>query len=247
MSAVHEGLAWLRGTDLFSVYQPIVGLTGEAVAYEALLRGVSHGVELDAGTLFRQAERDRVERLLDRAAAESAVLGAAGWLGSRLLFVNMAPVSFLGAATWLDALLAHLAGTGIDPQQVVVELNEEQRAADLPGLARLLQEARSSGLKVALDDVVGDDTTDQWSQALEPDFLKVDGSVVRGLADVGGLLPLERVIRAADRIDATVIAEQVELVAQLDMLHFCGVELVQGWLTGVPERLGPPLSLAALA
>lgn len=240
MTILQHALSPLRGTELFSLYQPIVDGSGTPVGFEALLRGVQGGVDVDAGTLFATATAGGTERLLDRRAAELAVHGANGWLGERLLFVNLAPVSFLSAATWLDALLRHLDDTALVPGQIVVELNEKQHSADLPHLRRLLADAREVGLQIALDDVLGDHLTDFWSANLSPDFLKIDGSVVRRLNDVGGILPLERVLRAADRAGATVIAEQVETLAQRDLLRICGVDLVQGWLTGEPSRADIP-------
>lgn len=229
-------VVWLPAARLFSLYQPITARDGQAIGFEALLRGVQDGVPLGAPALFDAARANGTERLLDRRAAEAAVLGAADALGSRLLFVNLSPANILVAAAWLDALLGHLARAGLPAEQVVVELNEAQELGEQAVLSPLLDEARQQGLRVALDDVLGDARTDELCRTLRPEFVKVAGSVVRGLTQPEGLLPLERVLRAADQVGAVVIAEEVETRAQLELLHACGVELTQGHLTGVPER-----------
>lgn len=219
-----------------SVYQPIVAAAdGRPAGFEALLRGSRDGQVVDAATLFAEAAASGDVRALDRRAAACAVDGTAGWLGDRLLFVNLAPVSFLAAATWLDALLDEVERVGLRPGQVVVELNEKQSGTQLPQLALLLAQARSGGLQLALDDVLGDALTDRWTDALRPDFVKIDGSVVNALPQPAAQRAVHRACRAALRVGATVVAEQVETPEQLALLRCYDVPLVQGWLTGEPQ------------
>jgi EAL domain-containing protein (putative c-di-GMP-specific phosphodiesterase class I) len=232
-------------TRVFSVYQPIVAADGRVVGFEALLRGERGGCEVGAATLFAEAAAHGDVRALDRRAAASAVDGAVAWLDDRLLFVNLAPVSFLAAATWLDALLDEVRRAGLQPTQVVVELNEEQSGEQLVELAALLAQARRSGLRLALDDVLGDALTEIWTEALRPDFIKLDGSLVAGLPAPGAQRAVHRVCRVAARVGAAVVAEQVETQAQLDLLRRYDIELFQGWLTGAPvpaEELGEGLA-----
>jgi EAL domain-containing protein (putative c-di-GMP-specific phosphodiesterase class I) len=230
----------LPGTQLSSVYQPIVSAAGEVVGFEALLRGTRGGHVVGAGTLFAEAAAAGDVRALDRRAAASAVEGARDWLGDRLLFVNLAPVSFLAAATWLDMLLDEVARSRLRPAQVVVELNEEQSSTHLLQLGVLLAHARQSGLQLALDDVLGDALTDSWTDALRPDFVKIDGSIVGALPDPAAQRAVHRVCRAATRVGATVVAEQVETPEQLALLRRYDIPLVQGWLTGGPQAVPQP-------
>jgi EAL domain-containing protein (putative c-di-GMP-specific phosphodiesterase class I) len=231
-------------TRVFSVYQPIVSADGQAVAFEALLRGERAGREVGAAALFAEAEAQGDVRALDRRAAASAVDGAASWLRDRLLFVNLAPVSFLAAATWLDVLLEEVARTGLRPAQVVVELNEDQSADQIAELGLLLAQARRGGLRLALDDVLGDALTEIWTDALRPDFIKLDGSLVAGLPQPAAQRAVHRVCRVAARVGAVVVAEQVETPAQLELLRRYDIGLFQGWLTGAPAE---PVGLAARA
>src|SRR4051794_10465373 len=86
----------LAEAELWSAYQPIVALADRSVvAHEALLRGTVDGREVGGGDLFFVAQSAGWLDRLDRIGRESAITGAAPWLGDADLYVNIDPTSIV--------------------------------------------------------------------------------------------------------------------------------------------------------
>src|SRR3954468_20022043 len=92
----------LAEAEFWSAYQPIVSLADRSVvAHEALLRGIVDGREVGGGDLFFVAESAGWLHRLDRIGRESAITGAAPWLGTDDLFINFDPTSIYRAQVCL--------------------------------------------------------------------------------------------------------------------------------------------------
>jgi len=107
--------------------------------------------------------------------------------------------------------------------------------ADLERLAAVLHGLQARGFGVALDDV----GTGYGSQALlervRPDYLKLDVSLVHNIDD--NLIKQEllaSLVRIAERIGASVIAEGVETDAEARTLQDAGARYGQGYLFAGP-------------
>ena len=84
----------LAAAEFFSAYQPVVALADRSVVgHEALLRGLVDGREIGGGDLFFMAQSAGWLHRLDRVGRELAITGAAPWLGSADLYVNVDPAS----------------------------------------------------------------------------------------------------------------------------------------------------------
>jgi EAL domain-containing protein (putative c-di-GMP-specific phosphodiesterase class I) len=71
--------------------------------------------------------------------------------------------------------------------------------------------------------------------ALRPDLVKVDRSLVDRIdTDPHRRTLLSCIVAMARDLDARVVAEGVESLAQLEVLQRLGVSLGQGWLFGRP-------------
>src|SRR5687768_12720284 len=144
----------LAEAEFWSVYQPIVSLADRSVvAHEALLRGVVDGREVGGGDLFFVAEQAGWLHRLDRIGRESAIAGAAPWLGDDDLFVNFNPTSIFRPQVCLASTERAMHDTGISPGQLVFEVVESHATADRGHLVSVLDHYRSLGWRVALDDV----------------------------------------------------------------------------------------------
>ncbi|WP_432495299.1 EAL domain-containing protein [Kineococcus gypseus] len=241
---LHDAAGWRgRLDDLLArperlrlVLHPVVDVAAERVAgYEVLSRFDSpHGTE----------EWFEAARLLGRSAElDLLVLAAALPLRHRLphgtfLTVNASPAS-LGDERVLRLLTSH------DLTSVVVELTEHSEC-DPAALAAPLAALRACGARVALDDVGTGHSGLLRMAVVRPDVLKVDLQLVRGLdGDLVKRSVLRLLGECADRMDAWVVAEGVETLAELDVLRSMGVPLVQGFLLARPSERFAPLPLRA--
>lgn len=231
--------AVIQGSELRSVYQPIVELDGaKTVGYEALARGPV-GTELERpDRLFAAARSVGMVGELDWACKTAAVRGALeGHLAPPLtLFVNsepeaagsLMPAPF--AASWALAKLSYL--------HLVFEVTERAVATRPAELLRTIGHLRSLGWGIALDDVGMDPESLALLPFVRPDVIKLDMRAVqepdRALVDV-----LMAVNAEAERSGAVILAEGIETEAHLARARTLGATLGQGWLFGRPGPLPP--------
>jgi len=231
----------LAEAEFWSAYQPIVSLADRSVvAHEALLRGTVDGREVGGGDLFFVAESAGWLHRLDRIGRESAITGAAPWLGDADLFVNVDPRSILRPQVCLASTERVVHDTGIDPSRLVFEMVESDVVADRGHLVSILEHYRSLGWRVALDDVGAGWSSRSLLAAVRPDVVKLDKGLVQELRDDGARTVVRAVIDLAHSLGAVVVAEGIETERLAEQVAELGADLGQGWLFGRPVRPEPP-------
>jgi EAL domain-containing protein (putative c-di-GMP-specific phosphodiesterase class I) len=220
-----------------SVYQPVVALAdGEIVAYEALARGPSGTVWSNPDSLVHYA--GKVGRLpeLDWICRAAAVRGAreAGLPRDIPLFVNIEPAS---ARTQCPPDLWEIITAGAADLQLVAELTERSLMADPGALLRVVERLRRDHLRIALDDVGADPSSQALMPLLQPDLIKLDRTVIRQPDAPHTKVLLDAVRQQAHRTGAAIVAEGIETVTDLARARAMGATLGQGWLFGYPGPL----------
>lgn len=233
-SVMRERVQAVMHGPLSMAFQPIVALADNApVAVEALAR-FSTDPQRMANVWFREAARCGLIVELDLVTMTKA-LEALEWLPDEVsLHINLAPETlFAGRAT--DLLdLPH-------PERVVVEITEHSDIKDYGHLNRALAPLRESGIKLAVDDVGAGFSSLRHVLVLEPDMIKLDVSLCRGIDTNSVRRALARALTAfGQEIDRMVVAEGVETESELEALLELGVTHAQGYLLGRPD-LSPSL------
>jgi DNA-binding NarL/FixJ family response regulator/EAL domain-containing protein (putative c-di-GMP-specific phosphodiesterase class I) len=227
--------AIMRG-PVSMAYQPIVALADNApVAVEALARFATEPQRM-ANVWFREAARCGLIVDLDMVTMTKA-LQALEWLPRDVsLHINLAPETlFAGRGRELLDL--------VEPERVVVEITEYSDIEDYGHLNRALAPLRERGVKLAVDDVGAGFSSLRHVLVLEPDMIKLDVSLCRGIDSNGIRRALARALTAfGQEVDKMVVAEGVETESELEALLELGVTHAQGYLLGRPD-LSPSLSL----
>ena len=214
----------LRDGSVYVDYHPIVWTdSGEVCGYEALARGEMRGLRSPEVMFEVAAEADLVWEL-SRLCRMRAIEGMETRLKpDELLFMNVDPHDFA------DPLLEGIPVP--DPQRVVIEITERTAIRDYPAMRARLARFRERGFRIAVDDA-GAGYAGLGSIAnLEPDFIKLDISLI-SLIDTNFLKQnlVETLVKFSDEHGAKVIAEGVERGEELETLKRLGVHLVQGFL-----------------
>jgi EAL domain-containing protein (putative c-di-GMP-specific phosphodiesterase class I)/AmiR/NasT family two-component response regulator len=124
-----------------------------------------------------------------------------------------------------------------DPNRIVVEITEHEQADDYEGLRRSLERLRRRGVRVAIDDA-GAGFSLRHALTLDPHILKLDISLTRDVdSDRARRALASALVRFAEEMDVTVVAEGIESEAELQELVGLGVGYGQGFLLGVPGPL----------
>jgi EAL domain-containing protein (putative c-di-GMP-specific phosphodiesterase class I) len=231
----------LAEAELWSAYQPIVSLRDRAVVgHEALLRGVVDGREVGGGDLFFVAESAGWLDRLDRIARESAITGAAPWLGDDDLFLNVHPGAIHRPQVCLADTERALHDSGIAPSQLVVEVVESHAATDRGHLLSILEHYRSLGWRVALDDVGAGWSSHSLLATVRPEVVKLHKALVQQLPGAAARTVLRAITEHAHELGAVVVAEGIETARLADEVSELGADLGQGWLFGRPTRRADP-------
>ena len=151
--------------------------------------------------------------------------------------------------TFLDFVLDVLTQTGVPPQRVCFEITETAAIAKLSTATTLIRNLKQRGFFFALDDFGSGLASFGYLQSLPVDFVKIDGSFIRGIAND----PINRaMVRSINDIGHIMgkktIAEYVEDEATLRTLRGMGVDFAQGYGISRPrpiERLDGSLRLVA--
>lgn len=222
-------------------FQPIWDLhQGTVLGHEALLR-LPPGCPVEGPQeAFQIAERLGIVGELD-ARARHAILEAVrgqDWPG--LMFINIHTAAL--ASLDLFAFAAEVAGAGLEPADVILEVSE-QGGLDHPEPIRALKQAREMGFRLALDDMGQGSAGLRALTHVRFDVVKIDRSVVAKLGtDPASDATVAAAATFVQRTGGWVIAEGIEdlrmLNAVLDGSHGPTYTLPvlggQGYLLGMP-------------
>jgi len=235
-----------RGS-VHTLFQPILdGATREPIGYEALTRGPEgHALNLPAA-LIAAAARAGLRTELERVCIESALRSfrALGLQGR--LFVNVLPQTLIDWQDFSEWLGGKLAESGIDPHDIVLELTEHGLSEDESALAAAVAPFRALGCDIAIDDLgAGSSGLKTWS-AIRPDYVKVDRYFVAGIEQDAVRSEILRSVVDMGRVTGCrIVAEGIENREQYALVLELGVDYLQGYLLGYPQR-SPKLDTAAL-
>jgi diguanylate cyclase (GGDEF)-like protein len=223
-------------------YQPKVDLrSGRVTSVEALLRW-RHPTR---GLLFPDAFIPSAEQteLIDpmtwwvlRTAARA--LPALDPNGALSVAVNISARS-LTRPTFADDLLSVVAGTGVSPRRIILEVTETLLLDDPASAAVTLGRLHDAGFKISVDDFGAGQTSLGYLATLPVDEVKIDKSFVLSmLSNRRNSAIVQSIIDLGHTLGFTVTAEGVETSAMLEQLQAFGCDTAQGYLISRPVALG---------
>ncbi|GAA2580273.1 hypothetical protein GCM10010435_66990 [Winogradskya consettensis] len=217
--------------ELHVLYQPIVDITtGRTLGAEALLR-------------WEHPARGFISpvRFIPLAERSGAIARIGLWVLEQALkvrpsgsymSVNLSPRQ-LQDPTLVHDVLAVLHRTATSPSRLVLEITESALVDDTH--APTLQALREHGIRVAIDDFGTGYSSLQYLTRLPVDILKIDRAFVAELNGTPeGRAIAEAVIRLAQVLHLTTIAEGIETTDQALELQTLGCTRGQGYLYAKP-------------
>ncbi len=214
--------------DFSLVFQPIFDLEdGSMLAAEALVRFSAWGSKTPAAVIAL-AHRVGLGVELEVAIVEAALAHLGELPPSALLSVNSGSAA-LASGGITDAL------GDVHAERVIVELTEQMRVDDHPRIARMQQDLRATGARLAIDDAGAGFASLMHILRVAPDFIKLDGELISSIE----VDPVRRslassLMRFAGESGAVTIAERIETAAELAALSELGVRYGQGFQLARP-------------
>jgi EAL domain-containing protein (putative c-di-GMP-specific phosphodiesterase class I) len=222
-------------TTLWMAYQPIVRVADRSLfGYEALMRSEEPALP-HPGAILDAAERLGRLDVLGQTVRASASVPIPRAPGHSVFFVN------LHARDLMDATL--VSGTSpLSPfaDRVVLEITERASLDGVADLRATIAELRRMGFRLAIDDLGAGYAGLTSFATLEPEFVKLDMSLVRDVDRSPRKATLVRAMTSlCKELGILVVAEGVEKPQERDMLATLGCDFMQGYLLAMPARPFP--------
>lgn len=224
--------------DVDVLFQPVVDVrTSEVLGYEALSRGPRDTAFEKPMAMFTCSREAGIDLELDFMCHKAALARAMEVPAGRKLFLNALPASLMDPG-FRDLLLEDLpADFPVAAEDIVIEIADRDAIEDFEQFGTQVGELRSRGIRLAVDDVGTGSGTLQTIAEIRPDYIKIDGSLIR---DAERSLVKQEMLRSllqvAHSIDAAVVAEGIESESELQIVKNCGIEYGQGYLFAPPGR-----------
>ncbi len=228
-------------------FHPIVDFDRGAVwGYEALVRGTEG--QSAFSILSQVDEKNRYK--FDQACRVKAIELAGNLFGPDLrLSINFMPNAVYEPAACIRSSLHAASRVGFNPNRIMFEFTENEHMSDPDHVGRIVEEYRRIGFTTALDDFGAGYAGLNLLARFQPDLVKIDMELIRGIATSAARQAIIRGILAIARdLDLKVIAEGIETEDELRALRSAGISLFQGYLFARPLVEGlPPVTFPVAA
>ena len=223
-------------------FQPIVNAYSRKImAYEALVRGPRGE---SAATIINHITTEDLPRFDEHCRA------SAMQLASRLgvdcdLNLNLLPQGFHDDRDCLASTLDAAIEYNFFPERLVVEVTEGEVLGNQERFTNLIDVYRGLGMRLAIDDFGSGYSGLNLLADFQPDQIKLDKNLARGIPSRGPRQAIVRgILQVCRDLGIELIAEGIETAEEFRWFCDEGVTLFQGYLFGRPGfELLPPVSV----
>lgn len=213
-------------------FQPIVDTVArEVFSYEALIRGPANEPAL---RVLDQVPHD-LKHQFDLDSRIQAITLAARMGLKCNLNLNFLPRSLELCADAIGNTCKAAVDNFLPLRRIILEVTEGEVINDHAHFAKLLNEYRGMGIKLAIDDFGAGYSGLNLLAEFQPDQVKIDMNLVRGIEKHG---PRQAIVRGITQVcgdlGIDVIAEGVETLHEFRWFEDHGIQLFQGYLFAKP-------------
>jgi diguanylate cyclase (GGDEF)-like protein/PAS domain S-box-containing protein len=232
----------------FVLYQQLIAPINAAkelqTKHEILIRLVNEdGSIASPGEFIPAAERYNLMPLIDRWVVTNSFAGyrrlidEGSPLAGRIITVNLSGPSILDESL-IEFILFESSRHGLDPSRISFEITESSAIQNLATAGRFMARLKDEGFTFALDDFGSGYSSFGYLKNLPVDYLKIDGSLVQGIAESTVSYTMVQAINAVGQVMGIhTIAEFVKNREILEKLVEIGVDYAQGYELAKPVPL----------
>lgn len=217
----------------FLVYQEIKSLIVQPYHHiELLLRmNDEEGGVIPPMSFIPAAERYNLMPRIDQWVVENALRHYSLLFEKQqnlLIHINLSSAS-LGNEYFLNFVLTQLSRYAVNPSRICFELTETTATVHYGKALKFIEKLKALGCRFAIDDFGSGLSSFKNIKGLPIDYIKIDGSFVRGLLDDKiDYAMVETINHIGKLMGVETIAESVESSEVLEKLQAIGVDHVQG-------------------
>ena len=223
-------------------YQPKFNIKGDKpvlCSAEALVRWIHPELGFVRPDLFIPLfEENGLVTKLDRYVWEEAARQIAAWkkeMGVTIpVSVNVSRVD-IAAPDMTDFITKIVKENGLSASEYMLEITESAYTSDSKHIVEVIENLRSLGHKVEMDDFGSGYSSLNMLTAMPIDVLKMDKAFIRNIQPGNKEMKLvELVLDIAKNLGVPVVAEGVETEEELNMLKAAGCDIIQGYYFSKP-------------
>jgi blue light- and temperature-responsive anti-repressor len=227
-----------NGDDFSYAFQPIINTeTGTVYSHEALIRGLNNESAYEVLGRHTNGDIDKFDaRCRARAIEVASRIGLETYLN-----LNILPSAAISAEYGLDSTINAANRHSFPVRRIIIELTEVHAIADPARFASIINEYRRAGIQLAIDDFGAGYAGLSLLSEFQPDIVKLDMGLVRGIERDG---PRQSIVHAIWQvcIDLGIdfLVEGVETLDEFSWFTNLGAYLYQGYLIAKPMFEGMP-------
>ena len=222
-----------------AVYQPIVNKGGEIIKHE---------------TLMRLQEKDTLKLISPFYFLDVAIKTRLyEYLSSNIIFTALNKLTTSNHTlsinfTYSDIKNSVFIGKIEDffilhkdiGDRVVFEITESESIENYDDVKNFIKKFRAYGVKIAIDDFGSGFSNFEYILEIEPDYLKIDGSLIKDIdTDEKAHTLVEAIVQFSHKLGIKIIAEYVHSEVIFEMLKKLDVDEYQGFYFSEPlEEIG---------
>ena len=221
------------------VYQPQVSTGLDSVAgVEALIRWnhPANGYVVPDVFIALAEESGQIQAIgdwvLDEACRQMSVWRKDG-LNELQVAVNVCAIQFM-KPDFVDSVMRTCVKHDVDYSYLELEITESFLVNDVQQVIQTCNKLRQLGIRVAIDDFGTGYSSLSYLQLLPVDTLKIDKAFVSGLDDATSKSVAKTIVMLAESCGLETVAEGVETIDQLAMIHELGCNYIQGYYYSKP-------------
>jgi diguanylate cyclase (GGDEF)-like protein len=242
LSEVNDIISLIKGAlrdDKFLLYyQPVVNMDdGNISHHEALirLRGDDGGL-ISPVTFIPIAERFGLMSQIDRWVVKTSIKALQKYPDLNL-FINLSGVS-LGDDTLLEYIETKIFESAVNPKRMGFEITETAAIKELARAEHWINRLKNLGCLFALDDFGIGFSSFSYLNSLPVDYLKIDGTYVRNVdTEPTNRALVQAMNTVAHALGKKTVAECVESINIIEVLHELGIDCGQGYFLGKPSAV----------
>jgi len=217
--------------------QPIVQPTeGKISSLEALIRSNDGG---SPERFFNTIDQNKVYEVDLLTKAYAFALAEKIGIGDHKIAINLLPMSLVNVPGAVDYLMDQILIHGLQPEQVVIEVTENEMISGFNQFNSAIKQLRAAGIGLAIDDFGSGYAGLSLLTRFQPDKLKIDREIVSNIHLSGPKQAIVKsIISCCTDMEIALVAEGIEKIEEWCWLESAGIKRFQGFLFARPELNG---------
>ncbi|QGN38250.1 diguanylate phosphodiesterase [Klebsiella oxytoca] len=218
-------------------FQPIIEpLAGKITSLEALIRDKDGG---SPASFFASIPPDKRYEMDLKSKSVAFALAKDINIGDHKISINILPMSLVVIPEAVEFLLQEIKKQGLEPEQVIVEVTEDEMISGFSQFRSAIKKLRVSGMGLAIDDFGAGYAGLSLLTKIQPDKVKIDREIITNIHLSG---PKQAVVRSiigcCQELEIAVVAEGIERLEEWCWLESAGIKRFQGFLFALPQLNG---------